>query len=321
MPKQKSDDLLSRLRLPLVAAPMYGVSGTDLVTAACNAGVIGAFPTANAGSAAQLSQWIDRLETAIPKAAAPFCPNIIMRDPRSADHLALLAERPPEVAITSVGPPDRAIEDLGSRGALILADIATLRHAERAIAAGVDGLILLTAGAGGNTGHLNPFAFVRAVRERFDGLIVLAGGISDGVALRAAMTLGCDLAYAGTRFIVARESLAAPAYRDMVRDCSMDDILTTKAFTGLDANMLRPSILAAGYDPDGLPASLTAEEARAAFGTRQSGAKRWRDIWSAGHSLSGVKKLSSAAEIVEELRQEYEGAREARRDLRLRSFV
>lgn len=291
---------------------MYGVSGPELVIATCAAGVIGAFPTANAGSTEQLSSWLDRLEAEVPAKSAAYCPNVIMRDPRSADHLSLLAERPPEVLITSVGAPDRAIDLLAPHGTLILADVATLRHADRAIEAGADGLVLLAAGAGGNSGHLNPFAFVRAVRERYEGLIVLAGGMSDGTALRAAMTLGCDLAYAGTRFIVARESMASESYRAMVRDCSMDDILTTKAFTGLNANMLRPSILAAGHDPDKLPSSPTAAEARAAYGAHQDGSRRWKDIWSAGHSLSGVKQLASAAEIIDELAREFYGEDQVR---------
>ena len=195
----------------------------------------------------------------------------------------------PELVITSVGSPAQVIPPLHDHGALVFADVASLRHAERAIAAGADGLVLLTAGAGGQTGWLNPLAFVRAVRTFFDGPIVLAGGICDGHALFAAEALGCDLAYMGTRFIATHESMAPDRYKDMLVASTADDILLTRAFTGLQTNMLRPSIVAAGLDPDNLPErgpiniasdiSIEARDARPA---------RWRDVWSAGHTASGV---------------------------------
>ena len=171
----------------------------------------------------------------------------------------------------------------------MLADVASIRHAERAIAAGADGLVLLTAGAGGQTGWLNPFAFVRAVRGFFDGPIVLAGGIADGRALHAAEVLGCDLAYMGTKFIATRESMADARYKQMLVDSSADDILLTTAFTGLQTNMLTPSILAAGLDPKELPARGAIDIGKDIdIGARENRPERWRDIWSAGHSTSGV---------------------------------
>jgi nitronate monooxygenase len=201
----------------------------------------------------------------------------------------------------------RALHDVGC---LVLADVATLRHAERAIEAGADGLILLTAGAGGQTGWLNPFAFVRAVRSMFDGIVVLAGGVSDGQSLAAARVLGCDLAYMGTRFIATAESMASSAYRRMLVEASMDDVLLTSSFTGLQTNMLAPSILAAGLDPKRLDESMS--EARAAeqfgAGAKGEGPRRWTDIWSAGHSVSGVTRLQTVRELVDETRAQFAGA-------------
>lgn len=292
-----------RLKLPVIAAPMYLVSGFDLVLATCSAGVVGAFPAINVGDGDALRDFLARLRASLDSSAAPFCPNLVMRDPRTVDHLRALADDPPELVITSVGSPAPAIDALRDHGTFIFADIASLRHAERAIRDGVDGLVLLTAGAGGNTGWLNPFAFVREVRAMFDGPIVIAGGMIDGAAIRAARVLGCDLAYVGTRFIAASESLASDAYRDMLVRSTMDDVLTTRAFTGLDANMLRPSLIAAGIDPQELDRMvMQPEEARKAYA---GGARRWRDIWSAGHSVSGVTRITSARDIVDQLETEY----------------
>jgi nitronate monooxygenase len=188
----------------------------------------------------------------------------------------------------------------------VLADVASLRHAELAIEAGADGLILLTAGAGGQTGWLNPFAFVRAVRAMFDGIVVLAGGVCDGQSLAAARVLGCDLAYMGTRFIATTESMASSGYRRMLVDASMDDVLLTSSFTGLPANMLAPSIAAAGLDPKRLDESMSEARAREQFGAATEGPRRWTDIWSAGHSVSGVTGLQTVRELVDETRAQFE---------------
>ncbi len=183
---------------------------------------------------------------------APVCPNLIVHrsNARLDRDLQVLLRHAPEIVITSVGSPQAVLRPLHDAGAMVLADVASIRHAERAVEAGADGLVLLTAGAGGQTGWLNPFVFVRAVRAFFDGPLVLAGGIGDGHALRAAQSLGCDLAYMGTKFIATRESMADPRYKEMLVNSSADDILLTRAFTGLQTNMLRPSIEAAGLDPD-----------------------------------------------------------------------
>ncbi|MES2533690.1 MAG: nitronate monooxygenase [Pseudomonadota bacterium] len=303
--------ITSRLKLPLICAPMFRVSGPDLVIAACRAGVIGAFPTANCRSTAELDDWLVRIEAALGPDDAPFCPNLIVRHEALAEQLAVLLRHRVELVITSVGSPAAVVGPLHGIGCKVLADVASLRHAHKAVEAGVDGLVLLSAGAGGQTGWVNGFAFVRAVRAFYDGPIVLAGGMSDGHALWAAKALDCDLAYMGTRFIAADESLAAPAYKRMLVASEFDDVLLSDAFTGLPANMLEASVRAAGLDPKALPEGLGAEGAARLFGASGSEAQRWKDIWSAGHSVSGVRALGSVAEIVAATRAEYLAARAA----------
>ena len=310
--------LRARMRLPLIAAPMFLVSGIELVGAACEHGVIGAFPTVNCRTPDELDAWLREITDRLARTAdaggsapAPVCPNLIVHhsNRRLHDDLAVLLRHRPEIVITSVGSPAPVISPLHDIGALVLADVATIRHAERAIAAGADGLVLLTAGAGGQTGWLNPFAFVRAVRAFFAGPIVLAGGISDGQALRAAEMLGCDLAYMGTKFIATRESMADDRYKAMLVESSADDVMLTSAFTGLPTSMLRPSIIAAGLDPDHLPARGAIEiGADIDVGAREAGPKRWRDVWSAGHAASGVTDIPAVAALVARTAEEYRRA-------------
>jgi nitronate monooxygenase len=309
------DGIRRRLRLPLIAAPMFRVSGVELVVAACRSGAIGAFPTANCRSSDQLDLWLGEIrrrlrerEDAAGLAASPYCANLIVHksNPRLVEDLYTLLRHEPELVITSVGSPAQVVGPLHDRGALVFADVASLRHAERAMAAEADGLVLLTAGAGGQTGWLNPLVFVRAVRKFFTGPIVLAGGICDGHALFAAEVLGCDLAYMGTKFIATRESMADHSYKEMLVASSADDVLLTRAFTGLQTNMLRPSMVAAGLDPDSLPErgsidvasdiSIEAHEARA---------RPWRDVWSAGHTTSGVDSIVTVGELIARTLDEY----------------
>jgi nitronate monooxygenase len=312
-----------RLSLPLIAAPMFLVSGVGLVVAACRNGVIGAFPTVNCRSPEQLDAWLGDIEDQLRrhsdqsgKLFAPICPNLIVHrsNARLQQDLQVLLRHRPEIVITSVGSPAPVLAPLHDAGALVLADVASIRHAERAAAAGADGLVLLTAGAGGQTGWLNPFVFVRAVRAFFDGPIVLAGGIGDGHALRAAQALGCDLAYMGTKFIATRESMADVRYKQMLVASSADDILLTKAFTGLQTNMLRPSISAAGLDPDNLPPRGAIDIAEDIdIGARDARPARWRDIWSAGHSTSGVTEVLPVDDLIARTRAEYRAARDGDR--------
>jgi nitronate monooxygenase len=314
-------NLQSSLRLPLIAAPMFLVSGPALVKAACRAGIIGAFPTANCRTVEELDGWLADMSDDRKRAAdesggppPPLCPNLIVHrsNPRVPDDLAAVLRHKAEIVITSVGSPEPVLRPLKDSGCLVLADVASVRHAEKAVAAGVDGLVLLTAGAGGQTGWVNPFAFVRAVRKFWDGIVVMAGGMADGQAVAAAQALGCDLAYMGTKFIATRESLAKESYKEMLVKSRLDDVLLTRAFTGLETNMLRPSIAAAGLDPDDLPvrgAIDIAKDINAAERERPD-AKRWKDIWSAGHSVSGVSDVPSVAELVERTAAEYAAARQ-----------
>jgi nitronate monooxygenase len=307
-----------RLGLPLIAAPMFLVSGVDLVTAACVNGVIGAFPTVNCRAPEELDVWLSWIDARLARDAdakgrrpAPACANLIVHgsNARLTQDLAVLLRHKPEIVITSVGSPAPVLKPLHDAGALVLADVASIRHAERAVEAGADGLVLLTAGAGGQTGWLNPFAFVRAVRAFFDGPIVLAGGISDGHALRAAEVLGCDLAYMGTRFIATRESMADERYKAMLVASSADDVLLTTAFTGLQTNMLKPSIVAAGLDPDNLPARGTIDIGKDIdVAARDAQPTRWRDIWSAGHATSGVSDIPSVEALIARTTNEYQNA-------------
>ena len=316
-------DLASGLRLPLIAAPMFLVSGVELVAAACSNGLIGSFPTANCRTVDQLENWFaditHRIQAAVQKSGrqpGPICPNLIVHrsNPRLAEDLAVVLRHRPAMVITSVGSPAPVLSQLHDIGTLVLADVASVRHAERAVAAGADGLVLLTAGAGGQTGWLNPFVFVRAVRQFFSGPIVMAGGISDGHALYAARVLGCDLAYMGTKFIATTESMAPGAYKRMIVSSGADDVLLTRAFTGLQTNMLRQSIVAAGLDPDNLPQRGAIDiAADISIEARERQPKRWRDIWSAGHSASGVEAILPVAELVVRTEQEYRAAADSAR--------
>ncbi|WP_441240382.1 NAD(P)H-dependent flavin oxidoreductase [Tardiphaga sp. 768_D3_N2_1] len=303
-----------RLSVPLVAAPMFCVSGPELVIAACKAGVIGSFPTANCRTDDELYDWIARILGVLGPDDAPFCPNLIMRRETLQDDLATVIRHGCEMVITSVGPPDAVVGPLHEAGCMVFADVASIRHAKKAIAAGVDGLVLLTAGAGGQTGWVNGFSFVRAVRSFWEGPVVLAGGVSDGRAVFAAEVLGCDLSYMGTKFIATEESMAVDEYKQMLVTSELDDVLLSRAFTGLETNTLVPSIVAAGLDPKDLPTDMTKERADALYGRQAtSGVKRWRDVWSAGHSVSGVAAIEPVATLVARTRDEYETARSAPR--------
>lgn len=302
------DQLLERLTLPVIAAPMFLVSGPELVTAACRSGVIGSFPTANTRTSAELADWLTRIAADLaeqPGANAPVAPNLIVHksNARLAEDLSVLLKQPQDLVITSVGSPTHVIGPLHDVGTLVFADVASIRHAHKAIEAGVDGLILLTAGAGGQTGWANPFAFVRAVRQFFDGPVVLAGGVSDGISLAAARTLGADLAYMGTKFLATAESMAPQAHKEMVATASLDDIVLSDAFTGLPTNMLGPSITALGIDMDALRTG-TADMNR--LFEAAEGTSPWRALYSAGHSTSGVTGVPTVAELVEQTLREYD---------------
>jgi nitronate monooxygenase len=290
------------LRLPVIAAPMFLVSGPDLVIAACRSGVIGSFPTANCRTMDELDEWLERISLGS-SGHAIYAPNLIVHrtNSRLLDDLQLVVKYKAPMVIASVGRPDPILHQIHDYGGLVFADVASMRHARLAIESGVDGLILLTAGAGGQTGWANPFAFVRAVREIYSGPIVMAGGIADAKSLQAAMVLGCDLAYMGTRFIATRESMARDSYKDMLVTSSLDDIILTKAVTGLETNMLKPSLIAAGLDLDELAGKdVTVNKDTAALAS-SSQPRQWKDVWSAGHTVSQVTDVQSVKELVDEL--------------------
>ncbi|MBF9352896.1 2-nitropropane dioxygenase [Mycobacteroides chelonae] len=298
------DALRQRLSLPLIAAPMFLVSGPDLVIAASRAGIVGAFPTANARTGAELRAWLTRIHAERDAGIGAIAANLIVHqsNARLQEDMAVLCDQPTELVITSVGTPEHVVSPLHAAGSLVFADIASLRHAHRAIEVGVDGLILLTAGAGGQTGWANPFAFVRAVRSFYSGPIVLAGGVSDGIALRAAITLGADLAYMGTKFLATTESLASQKHKQATVAAELDDVIVTSAFTGLPTSVLKPSIDAAGLDPD---ASQVGNADISGLLGRAGTTSLWRDLYSAGHSTSGVRDIPTVEKLVQDAFTEY----------------
>jgi nitronate monooxygenase len=299
--------------LPVIAAPMFLVSGTELVTAACLAGVIGAFPTPNARSAAILDEWMQHVVGALASAQAhnphqriaPWAANIIVHrsNTRLQADLDLVIKHRAPIVITALGSPAAVVEAVHSYGGIVLADVNSVAFAAKAAKTGADGLVLVAAGAGGHTGHTTAFAFVDAVRQFWDGIVVLGGGISTGRSIRAAQALGADLAYLGTRFIATDESLAAAEYKTMITESSAEDLVLTAAFTGVPANMLKPSIVRAGLDPETLAAKTTID-----FDQPQSGGKAWKDIWSAGQGVGAIRSVQPVAELVTELRREYRQA-------------
>ncbi len=295
--------LFSRLRLPVVAAPMFLVSGPALVVAASRAGVLGTFPALNQRSTEGFGEWLDEIAAALAADGEEplFGVNLIVHktNPRAEQDLSVCVARRVPVIITSLGAVPDLVKEVHGYGGVVLHDVINIRHAEKAIAAGVDGLVLVTAGAGGHAGTANPFAFVTEVRQRFDGIVALAGAISDGAHVAAALAAGADLAYMGTRFIATRESQATDAYKQMVLEAAIADIVYTPAVSGVAGNFLRQSLLRAGLDPSA-PApemNMDKKEARA-----------WRDIWSAGHGVTSIRDVPPVAQLVDELARDFDAA-------------
>ena len=313
--------ITARLRLPLLAAPMLRISGVELTSAACINGVIGSFPTVNAREPEELDRWMTRIKDNCERAGhptAPICPNVLMRtDPAKLDaDVDVLVRHRVEMVLASVGSPEKYVKKLHDVGCFVWADVGSMRHAEKALASGADGLVLLSAGAGGQTGWANGMSFVRAIRKAYHGPVALAGGISDGYALLAAQVLGCDLGLMGTRFIATREAEADPRYRQMLVDSGIDDVQLTRGISGIDANFLRPSIIACGLDPEVLAQPVSKEKSRemfSAYAGDMRGPKRWVDLWSGGHTVSAVDRVCSVAELTEEIGREYADARSASR--------
>lgn len=299
-------ELKAALRLPVVCAPMFLVSGPDLLIAASKAGVLGSLPASNARSSEQLEIWLAAITKALDQGgdfARPYAINLIVRGPESPRFVAdleLIEHFRPPVIITSVGKPGAVVERIHAYGGLVFHDVATMRHAEKAIEAGVDGLILLTAGAGGHTGSANPFAWVPQIRHMWNGAILLAGGISDGAGIRAAEILGADFAYMGTRFAATRESLASDNYKALLLEQGIDDVMTTDRISGMAATFMRGSIIHAGLDPDNLPERLGLLKP-----DLPETVKAWRDVWSAGQGVGLIDDIPSVGDLVERLEREY----------------
>jgi nitronate monooxygenase len=313
-----------RLRVPAIAAPMTDVSGPELVAAACAAGVIGAFPAHNTADTGELGRWLrciaERAAELTPPGcvAAPAGVNLVVHhsNARLAGDLRAVIRGGAEVVVTSVGSPREVTGPLHDAGLTVLADVASLRHVKRAQEAGVDGVVLLTAGAGGQAGWANPIAFLRAVRECYDGIVVLAGGVSDGAGILAAQVLGADLAYLGTRFIATAESLASPEYRAAVLAATLDDITTTTQLTGLAANVLTTWLHSADARLDGAVDSESRGAQAQVAGTgggppgfAMDRLLAGRGVWAAGHSAAGTRDVLSVAGLVGRLESELRDAR------------
>ena len=299
-----------RLRLPLIGAPMFIVSQPELVMAQCRAGVVGCFPTLNARPLPQLEAWLEQLTAAsAAPGVAPFGANLIVHksNTRQAEDLDLVVKYKVPFVITSVGDPTPVVERVHAYGGIVFHDVISLKHARKAMAAGVDGLILVCAGAGGHAGLLSPFAFVAEVRKEFAGTIVLSGAISLGNHIRAAQVIGADMAYMGTRFIATAEAHAQEDYKKMIVDAGTADIVYTPYFSGVNANYLGPSIAANGLNPDDVLGPRSG--AKLSLGSDDDkGPKAWRDVWSAGQGAGAIDDVPTVAALVDRLKAQYDAA-------------
>ena len=310
--------ILKDLRLPLIGAPLFIVSNPLLVIAQCRAGIVGSFPALNARAPGELEQWLTQIEAALSAPAtagseitvAPYAVNQIVHasNPRLAEDVELCVKHKVPIMITSLQAPDPVVKAAHSYGGLVFHDVISIRHAQKALEAGVDGLILVTTGAGGHAGSLNPFAFVEEIRRFYDGPIILSGAMSRGHHILAAQAMGADLAYMGTRFVASAEARAIDEYKQMLVASTAEDILGTNVFTGVYGNYLKGSIVRAGLDPAQLGQSDKSKMDLSAM--QSAGSKAWKDIWGAGQSVAGIQSVSSTLAIVDQLAIEYESARQ-----------
>ena len=305
--------LKNKLRIPMIGAPLFMVSGPDLVIAQCKAGIVGSFPALNARPQSMLSEWLKRINNELGAYAeehpdepvAPFAVNQIAHLSNlrlQQDMETCIAYKVP-IIITSLRPPEEIVKAVHSYGGLVFHDVINLRHARKAIAQGVDGIIAVCAGAGGHTGALSPFALVKEIRKEFDGTIILAGSITSGSDVLAARVMGADLAYSGTRFIATKEANAVSDYKNMIVDSKASDIIYSSLFTGVQGSYLKGSITRSGMDPDNLPDGnkddMDFEK------VRKSNAKAWKDIWGAGQGVGDIDEIVSAREVILRIESEY----------------
>jgi nitronate monooxygenase len=309
--------LKDNFRLPVVAAPLFIISHPPLVLAQCKAGVMGSFPALNARPESQVDEWLAEITEELAdhnaknpdRPAAPFAVNqIVHRSNTRLEHdLTMCVKYKVPVVISSLGAVPEVNEAIHSYGGIVLHDIINNRHANSAIRKGADGLIAVAAGAGGHAGPLSPFALVQEIREWFDGPLLLSGSIATGGAILAAQAMGADMAYIGSPFIATDEARAADDYKQMIVDSGASDIVYSNYFTGIHGNYLKPSITAAGMDPDNLP---VADPSKMNFDGATSGAKAWKDIWGCGQGIGAVKSRGPVAGLVDRLETEYQAARE-----------
>jgi nitronate monooxygenase len=309
--------LEGRLSLPVIGAPMFIVSVPELVIEQCKAGIVGSFPALNARPQELLEDWILRIkeelaafEAATGRKAAPFAVNQIVHasNERLQHDVEICVRHEVPIIITSLRPPNEVVRAVHGYGGIVLHDVISIRHAEKALEQGVDGLILVCAGAGGHAGTVSPLALVSEVRRFYDGAVILSGAIANGRAIVAAQAMGADLAYMGTRFIATREANAKLEYKAMLVSGSAKDIVYSNAISGVHGNYLRPSLVAAGLDPDNLP---DADKTKMDFSAGRKRPTAWRDIWGAGQGLGSIDDVPTVAELVGRLRFEYREAAQA----------
>ncbi len=302
--------LEGKLRIPLIGAPMFIVSGPELVIAQCQAGIIGGFPALNARPQSALADWLKQIKESLAEYAeknpnepvAPFAVNQIVHasNSRLLDDMATCVEHKVPIIITSLRPPAEVVAAVHAYGGLVFHDVINLRHARKAIEQGVDGVIAVCAGAGGHAGPLSPFALVKEIRQHFDGAIILSGCITSGSDVLAAKAMGADLAYSGTRFIATEEARAVPAYKEMIVDSKAADIAYTSLFSGIHGSYLKGSIANVGLDPEDLPDGKSD-----AMDFDKADAKAWKDIWSAGQGVGDIDDIPPARDLVMTIEQEY----------------
>jgi nitronate monooxygenase len=310
-------ELFADLRVPVVGAPMFLVSGPELVIEQCKAGIIGSFPALNARPQEQLDLWLTQIENALaehrrnnPSAkVAPYAVNLIVNaaNKRLEQDFEICAKHKVPIIITSLQAPRDIAKRVHEYGGIVFHDVVRVRHAEKALEAGVDGIILVCGGAGGHAGRINPFALTNEVRRIFDGPLILAGAITNGAGVLAAQAMGCDAAYMGTRFIATRESLAVDAYKQMLVDSNAEDIVYTPFFSGVHGSYLKPSIRNAGLDPDNLP--VPTGEDKLQYRSRDERPKTWKEIWGAGQGVGNIDAVLPTGELVDRIVEEYGAAK------------
>lgn len=308
--------LEGKLKLPVVGAPLFIVSGPELVIAQCKAGIVGSFPALNARPQSMLGEWLTRIKEELAEydrenpdsPSAPYAVNQICHasNDRLMDDMQTCVDHEVPIIITSLRPPLEIVQAAHSYGGVVFHDVINVKHAKKAAEQGVDGLILVCAGAGGHAGSLSPFSLVREVKEWFDGTVLLSGSIGDGHSIAGALAMGADLAYLGTRFIATEEANADKGYKDMLIESAADDIVYSSLFTGVNGNYLKPSIAKAGLDPDNLPG---ADKSKMNFGSGGNmKTKAWKDIWGSGQGIGGITDAPSVDSLVKSLKHQYDQA-------------